>query len=138
MFLESLIYLMETSRSSHQRCSIRKGVLRNFWGLKPATLLKKLWHRCFLVNSAKFLRTPFCRKKDCFWETTETASEPLLNISYQGYNIPFRKTVNCFFSPSLTSNNTSLILEIIFQKFIALCFTKSYWSLVFILRTMFL
>ena len=27
---------------------------------KPATLLKNsLWHRCFTVNFAKFLRTPF-------------------------------------------------------------------------------
>ena len=65
------------SRSSHRRCSVRNGVLRNFakftgqhlWqslfftkvaGLRPATLLKKgPWHRCFLVNFAKFLRTPF-------------------------------------------------------------------------------
>ena len=64
-------------RSSHQRCSVRKGILRNFAkftgkhlcqslffnkvaGLSPATLLKKrLWHRCFPVNFAKFLRTPF-------------------------------------------------------------------------------
>ena len=30
------------------------------WGLRPATLLKKrLWHRCFSVNVAKFLITPF-------------------------------------------------------------------------------
>ena len=54
-----------------------KGVLRNFIkftgkhlcqslffnkvaGLRWATLLKnKLWHRCFPVNFAKFLRTPF-------------------------------------------------------------------------------
>ena len=29
-------------------------------GLSPATLFKKrLWHRCFPVNFAKFLRTPF-------------------------------------------------------------------------------
>ena len=29
-------------------------------GLRPATFLKKrLWHSCFLVNFAKFLRTPF-------------------------------------------------------------------------------
>ena len=29
-------------------------------GLRPATLLKKsLWHRCFLVKFAKFLKTPF-------------------------------------------------------------------------------
>ena len=56
---------------------LRKGVLRNFAkltgkykcqspffnkvaGLRPATLSKKrLWHRCFPVNFAKFLRTPF-------------------------------------------------------------------------------
>ena len=65
------------NRSSHRRCSARKGVLRNFAkfkgkhlcqslyfnkvaNLRPATLLKqRLWHRCFPVNSAKFLRTPF-------------------------------------------------------------------------------
>ena len=65
------------SRSSHQRCFVRKGILRNFAkltgkhmcqslffnkvaGLRAATLLKKrLWHRCFPVNFAKFLRTPF-------------------------------------------------------------------------------
>ena len=65
------------TRSSHQTCSIKKGVLRNFtklsgkhlWqslffnkvaGLRPATLLKKrLWHRYFPVNFVKFLRTAF-------------------------------------------------------------------------------
>ena len=63
-------------RSSHQRCSVRKGVPRNFAklsgkhlcqrlffnkvaGLGPASLSKRrLWRRCFLVNFAKFLRTP--------------------------------------------------------------------------------
>ena len=46
---------------------LKKGVLRNFAKFtrkhlcrRPATLLKKtLWHRCFPVNFAKFLRTPF-------------------------------------------------------------------------------
>ena len=66
------------NRSSHQRCFVRrKGALRNFAkftgkhlcqslflnkvaGMRPATLLKKkLWHRCFPVNFAKFQRTPF-------------------------------------------------------------------------------
>ena len=52
-----------------QRCSVEKGVHRNFTkftgkhlsqSLRPATLSKKrLWHRCFTVNFAKFLRTPF-------------------------------------------------------------------------------
>ena len=64
------------SRSSHQKCSVRKGVLSNWAkfteihlcqglflnkvaGFKLTTLLKKrLWHRCFLVNFAKILRRP--------------------------------------------------------------------------------
>ena len=61
---------------SHRRCSVKKGVLKNFAKLTgkhlsrvsflikllgaPAILLKKrLWHRCFPVNFANFLRTPF-------------------------------------------------------------------------------
>ena len=64
-------------RSSHRRCSVRKVVLRKFAkftgkhlcqslffnkvaSLRPVTLLKKrLWHRCFPVNFAKFLRIVF-------------------------------------------------------------------------------
>ena len=59
-----------TCRSSYQRCSIIKSVLKNFVKFtgkhlyqnlpRPATLLKKgLWNRCFPVNFTKFLRTPF-------------------------------------------------------------------------------
>ena len=77
------IILSSTCRSSHQRCSVRKGVLRNFAkfsgkflcqiifliklqvsGLRPATLLKKrLWHGCFPVNFVNFLKTPFLQNK---------------------------------------------------------------------------
>ena len=64
-------------RSSRTEVFYKTGVLRKFAkfigkhlckslffnkvaGLRPATLLKKgLWHRCFPVNFAKFLRTPF-------------------------------------------------------------------------------
>ena len=47
-------------RSSHRRCSVKIGVYRNLIGPRPATLLtKRLWHRCFPVNFAKFLRKPF-------------------------------------------------------------------------------
>ena len=71
------LVICKNNRSSHERYSVRKGVLRNFAkftgkqlcqslffnkvaGLMPATLLKKrLWHSCFPVNFAKFLRTPF-------------------------------------------------------------------------------
>ena len=63
--------------SSRPEVFCKKCVLRNFAkftgkhlcqslffnkvaGLRSATLLKKrLWHRCFPVNFAKFLRTPF-------------------------------------------------------------------------------
>ena len=63
------------SRSSHQMCSIEKAVLKNFAiytgktpvlessfnrlvGFKTCNFHKKrLQHRCFLVNIAKFLRT---------------------------------------------------------------------------------
>ena len=73
------ITIQIATRSSHQRCSVRKDVLRNFTkftgihlcyvlfynkfaGPEPATSLKKrLWHRCFSMNFAKFLRTPFHR-----------------------------------------------------------------------------
>ena len=74
-------------RISHRRSYVKKGVPINFakftrkhlcqglffnevGGLRPATLLKKrLWHRCFPANFAKFLRTPFFRTPpdDCFW-----------------------------------------------------------------------
>ena len=41
----------QTSEAAAQTCSVKK---------PPATLLKKrLWHRCFPVNFAKFLKTPF-------------------------------------------------------------------------------
>ena len=82
----SLIFIFNVNKaefcsgveSSHPRCSLKKGFLRNFAkftgkqlcqslfldkvaGLRlPETLLKKrFWHRCFSVNFAKFLRTLF-------------------------------------------------------------------------------
>ena len=56
-------------RSSHGRCSVRKGVPRNFAKFTgkhlcqtPTILLKKrLRLRCFPVSFAKFLSTPFLR-----------------------------------------------------------------------------
>ena len=60
-------------RNSHRRCSVKKGVFRNFtkftgknkcqslfFLIKLQALLKKrLWHRSFPVNFAKFLRKHF-------------------------------------------------------------------------------
>ena len=74
---QQILLLMLKFRNSHWRCSVRKGVLRNFAkftekhlcevlifnkvaGLRRATFLtKRLWHRCFHVNFLRFLRTPF-------------------------------------------------------------------------------
>ena len=66
-------------RSSHRRCSVRKGVVRNFAKFagkhlcqslffnKVFLLKKTLWHRCFPVNFTKFLRTPFFTER--LWAT---------------------------------------------------------------------
>ena len=49
------------SRSRRPEVLYKKDVLRNC--KLPATLLKEtLWHRCFPVNFAKFLRAPFSKE----------------------------------------------------------------------------
>ena len=72
-----VMFLLNMTRSSHRRCSVRKGVPRNFakftgkhlcqslffnkvyYNFIKRTLLKrKLWQRCFHVDFVKFLRTP--------------------------------------------------------------------------------
>ena len=51
------------NRSSYQRCSIKKMLLKIFQNSRPATLLvKRLWHKCFSVNFAKILRKTFLQK----------------------------------------------------------------------------
>ena len=68
------------SRGSHRRCSVKKGVFKNFrnftgkhlcWslffnkvaGVRPEKkrIKKRLQHRCFAVKFPKFLRTPILR-----------------------------------------------------------------------------
>ena len=54
--------LLEISQNSKENTCVRASFLTKLeaWGLRPATLLKKkLWHDCFPLNFAKFLRTPF-------------------------------------------------------------------------------
>ena len=76
----------EVATRSYKKGSIKKAVLKNFstfiakhlsWSLlliklqvfRPETLLKRLQHRCFPVNIAKFLRKPILQSicEDCFW-----------------------------------------------------------------------
>ena len=58
-----LVTVYNQYRSSPPEVFCKKGILRNFAKhLQAATLLKKrLWHRYFPVNFAKFLRTLFYR-----------------------------------------------------------------------------
>ena len=98
----SLVWWEINFGSSHWRCSVKKGVLKNFAkstgkhlcqslffnkvaGLTSATLLKKrLWHRCFPVDFAKFLRTPFVQNTSgrlLLWTTaSETSNTKYLEL----------------------------------------------------------
>ena len=75
-FSRSVFSILSNVRSSRLKVFCRKVVLRNFakltqkslcqnlffsevTGLRPAALLKRLWHRSFPVNFVKFLRAPF-------------------------------------------------------------------------------
>ena len=47
---------LEIPQNSQENACVRVSFLIKF---QASLLKKKLWHRCFLVNFAKFLRTPF-------------------------------------------------------------------------------
>ena len=86
----------------------KKGALRNFVkftgkhvcqglffiklqasSLKPSTLLeKRLWHRCFLVNFTKLLRTPFYTEH-LWWLLPSDFSLSRIQIYF---NLLFKKT----------------------------------------------
>ena len=84
------------NRSIHQRCSIEKGVLRNLAKFTRKHLCQslffnkvaglRLWHMCFPVNFAKFLRTPFL---------LNTSGRLLLEKLKTGKTI-FRQKICCF------------------------------------------
>ena len=84
----------------------KKGVLRNFAkftaknlsqslffnkvaALRPATLLKKsLWHRCFPLNFAKFLRTPFFMEHLC-WLLLYTINYYIISQAYDQFMVQY-------------------------------------------------
>ena len=111
--------IKSVDRSSHRRCSVKKGILRNFTkftgkylcqslffnkvaGLSPATLLKKrLWHRCFRVNFARFTRTPFLTE------------HPWWLLLYLLKKLVFIKAADNCAANSRNSETTYIILRII-------------------------
>ena len=69
---------LEISQNSQENTCVRVSFLIKLQAT-PATLLKKrLWQRCFPVNFAKFLRTPFL-KEHLWWlllKTDDVVNEP--------------------------------------------------------------
>ena len=62
---QNFLPMKASSRSSYRRCSIKKGVLKNF---AKFTGKHRLWHKHFPVNLSKLLRTPFLQNTSggCF------------------------------------------------------------------------
>ena len=67
IFLEAIVQrysvkkvFLEILQNSRESTCARVSFLIKLQATRPATLLKKrLWYRCFPVNFAEFLRTPF-------------------------------------------------------------------------------
>ena len=57
---------LEISKNSQENIYASVSFFNKVAGLRPAILLillkKRLWHRCFPVNFAKFLKTPFLKR----------------------------------------------------------------------------
>ena len=56
--------------NTQRKTPVMESLISKVKGLHPATLFrKKLQHKCFTLNFAKFLRTPFylTPPHDCFW-----------------------------------------------------------------------
>ena len=109
------------NRSSHQRCSVRKENSKNSQentcarvsflkrALKACNFIKKrLWHRCFPVNFAKFLRTPF----------SQNTSGRLLLFIIKDYH----------FHQKLLSSNSQLTFK---HKILSMHMRKIWWRLCF-------
>ena len=133
--LFSVLVTEQTNRSSHQRCSVIKGVLRNFAkftgkhlcqspflnkvaGMRPATLLRKrLWHRRFPVN---FKNTFFT--EHLWWLLLEKC----YIISIRGSNC--FNIVNRFYHVTITLVNTFLKCCLYFNTYMLFYFeTKNEW-----------
>ena len=114
----SISFRRRTLRSSRLEVFCKKGLLKNFAnftgkhlcqslffnenaGLSPATLLKKRpCHKCFLVNFANFLGTPFLYNSSsgCFWTLNKRINEwsIMYNSVLSDSNINRAKVVNIF------------------------------------------
>ena len=131
---------LPTLRSSHQRSSVRKGILRNFakftgkqpWqslffnkvgGLRPTILLKQmLWHRCFPVNFVKCLRASFFIEScDCFW-TFCVEKDLLLLPEIHNINFSFIRNFSILLNINFCFVQSSCFYYNLFPFVIETCF----------------
>ena len=138
------------NRSSRPEVFCEKGVLRNFSkftgnhlcqslffnkvaGLRPATLLKnRLWHKCFSVNFAKFLRTPFLTEH-LPWllfsenQVFQASKKPIYNFWMDKY-IDFKSVPllysHCFLTVMLYFFETGINLIVTKKKLYRMCSIK--------------
>ena len=129
---------MHMSRSSHRRYSVKKLLLQILQNsqentclrvsfliklqARPATLLKKrLWHRCFPVNFAKFVRATFLQN------TSGRLLKYLLSTkrfdSMNSSNIVVRKLLakpwaNLYFFIGKTITILDLLIKIFFLSYV--------------------
>ena len=81
---------LETSQNLQENTCVRDSFFNKVVDLRPATLLKKrLWHMCFPVNFAKYLRTPFIfngthlvAASSIPRETPRTLAQPMSNWNF--------------------------------------------------------
>ena len=113
-------------------CSLKKGFLRNFSKftgkhLCERLLKKSLWHWCFPVNFAKFLRTPFLQN---------TSRRLLLKLKGHlvtvGIQNIFYSVIHQLFTSVIRSLNVSLSAYLLFfwRSFLSIRQNKNFkgWS----------
>ena len=61
LFRMMLFFYISIYGTSHRRCSVKRGVFKNFAIFTGKHLFWSLQHRFFPVKSAKFLRTPILK-----------------------------------------------------------------------------
>ena len=129
-------------RSSHQRCSMKKGVPRKFVkltgkhqcqclffnkvaDLRPGTLLKnKLWHGCFPVSFTNFLGIPFLQN---------TSGRLLLRVAFRDVFRTLSNTWDVVLYKNIERLKTAIFFKTIHLRCFAGFWIRSWlWKLIFV------
>ena len=95
----TFIFSINVFRSSHQTCSLKKTVLKNFAIFTEKHLFWSLFQNgCFRVNTAKFLRMPILEN---IWERMLFL---FFRVPYRYFLCYFRKDLNFSISKTPTLN----------------------------------